>query len=177
IHIWINAVAIKYSYPVMIDITKSQYVYHNLENPMLAYRLLDVASLGDKALLIFAKETQDNTAAYCFFENGKFQNLRHLSKDNIISARIIPNQNYATVFFNSQKPSYYLIDDKHIAWLKNLNQELVAPYQYFKNQYITAALSQDNNNQKLIITNNYNIKIMDLKVTDKIMAFCIEKDY
>lgn len=70
-----------------------------------------------------------------------------------------------------------MIDEKHIVREKNLNQELASPYKYFKNQYITAALGQDNNNQKLIITSNYNIKIMDLAVADKITAFWIEKDY
>ncbi len=177
INIWINAVAIEYSYPVMIDIGKSQYIYYNFENPMLSYRLMDAASLGGKTLLIFAEENKDNNVAYCFFEDGKFQNLRHISKNNILSARIMPCQDYATVFLNSQKPSCYLIDEKHIVREKNLNQELASPYKYFKNQYITAALGQDNNNQKLIITSNYNIKIMDLAVADKITAFWIEKDY
>ena len=176
VNIWINAVAIKDSYPVMIDITNNEYIYHNFEKPLKAYRLLDAKPLGNKTLLIFAQESQNNKAVYCFFENGKFQNIRHISKDNIISGKIIPNNNYATVFLDSQSPNYYLVNENFVALIKNLNQEPDSEYKNFEPN-ISALLCMENNRQKIIIMKDYNTKIINLEILENITAFWIEKDY
>ncbi|HEY8423765.1 MAG TPA: hypothetical protein VIL23_03285 [Clostridia bacterium] len=175
VNIWINAVAINNSYPVMIDISGKEYVYHNFENPFYSYRLLDAKPQGEKTLLIFAKENQNNAAAYCFFENGKFGSIMHIQKDNVISGKILPCQDYAAAYLDSDSPSFYIISDKYISQLKNLNHDFEGLYKNFGQ--MTAAIGKRNDKQYLIIIKNSGAKVLNLEISERISAFWIEKDY
>lgn len=174
LNVWLNAVSIEYSYPVMIDISGKEYIYHNFENPLLGHRLLDAKGLGDKTLLVFAKEKQ-NAAAYCFFENGEFGSLKTILKEDIISCNIISGDDYATVFLNSHNPEYYLINEMFFANINNLNYDLIS-YKSFEDKKIAAALAQRGGKLCLLLMRDYNLKLLNLE-TENIVSFWIENDY
>jgi hypothetical protein len=174
LNVWLNAVSIEYSYPVMIDIGGNEYIYHNYENPFLKYKLLDAKALGDKTLLVFLKEKQ-NTAAYCFFENGEFESLRSVLKEDTANAELIPNRDYAAVFLNSQNPDYYLVSENFFVNLKNIDYDFIS-YKCFEDEKITVALTRRGGKQSLLIMKDYGFRILNLE-TPAIISFWIENDY
>ncbi|HEY8443743.1 MAG TPA: hypothetical protein VIL24_02985 [Clostridia bacterium] len=175
LNVWVSAVAIEHSYPVMIDLTDSEYVYHNFERPFLGHKLLDAKALGDKTLLVFAKENQ-NSAAYCFFENGEFGALKSILKEDAANGKIIPNGDCSAVFLDAQNPSYYFVSEKYFAVINNINADLLS-YKCFEDKKIAAALAKQGGRQCLLLFKDYDLKILYLETPENLTSFWIEEDY
>lgn len=175
--VWVNAIAITYSYPAMIDISKDNYVYNNFQNELYAYRLLDVASVNNNALLILSNENRNNAAAFVYYSSLGFSKVNHIAIDNVNNAKIITDENYALVYFGGNTPIYYIIYQNMNYPISTLNKTLLAPYKFLNIKKGVLILSKESNQKQLLYLRNQKINIADLSIIKDINAFCIFNDY
>lgn len=175
--VWVNAIAITYSYPAMIDISKDNYIYNNFQNELMAFRLLNVTVINNKSLLILSDEGKNNMAAYVFYSSNSFEKINYMATDNIINAQSVAKDNYALVYLSGKISEYYIISKGIYFVQDNLNKSIITPYKYLKINTGVIMLTKDYDKYKLLYFDRYNIKIIDLNITDSINAFCVYKDY
>ena len=175
--VWVNAIAITYSYPAMIDISKDNYIYNNFQNELLTFRLLNVSTINNKALLILCNEDRNNTAAYVFYSLKGFEKINYIAIDNITNAKVIADKDYALVYLFGKISAYYIITKDMYFPQNNLNKNITTPNKSLKVNFGALMLTQNNNKYELIFFYRQKIKIIELTSIDNINALCVYQDY
>ncbi len=175
--VWINAVAISYSYPAMIDISKDNYVYNNFESQLLSYRLLNIASINDNVLLVLSNEKLNNSAAYVFYCSNSFEKINNLDIENITHAKIAPIKDNALVSFYGRTSLYYLINKDVKLPQNELSKKNATCEKSLSISTGTLIMTKNNNCYELLYINKLKTKIMNLGNYDNINSFCVFKDF
>lgn len=175
--VWVNAIAITYSYPAMIDISKDNYVYNNFQNELLAFKLINVTTINNKALLVLCNEDRNNTAAYIFYSLKGFEKINYIAIDNITNSEVITDEDYTLVYLFGKISTYCIISKDMYFPQNNLNKNIATPYKSLKTKTGVLMLTKDNDKYKLLHFDRQKIKIADLKMIENIDAFCVKKDY